>query len=102
MSASGEPGERTISTDHPMAGNHQRQPVRGVRPPYSPSRLGPPDHRRDFSVATGLTEGDARQRLPHDSLPFGADQHERHVELTASPSTVLQQLRTCPGGYILI
>lgn len=72
--------ERTIRTNHPMAGHHDRCGVGGAGPSHSTHRAWLADFARDFSIAARRAAWNGSQRFPHAALERGCHHVGRQVE----------------------
>ena len=60
-----------------MARHQHRDRIRPARAAHGADRLGPANHRRDFTVAFGFTQRDFPQRVPDALLKFCSHQIQR-------------------------
>ncbi len=99
MDTAREPGQTSIGPHDPVARDDERKTVRRVRAPDRPRRRLPPSsHRRDFVVRPPLSERNARESLPHGSLPDRATKGERRIETPSLSSAVFEEFRAGGGG----
>src|SRR5580704_1504208 len=88
----GEPGQRAIGADDPMAGRDDRQRIAAVRGADSSVGGRFPYLMGDLGVAAGFAEGNGQQRIPNTLLEGSPLWIERHREGLALSGEILVQL----------